>query len=265
MSRALQSALKAAGFDPGPIDGVVGGQTKAAIKAFQKARFLVEDGVAGPATLAALDLGGQTILDPTAFHRFAPHALPQTREALEAAIWSHPDLVEPAVLDDWLGQMHVESKGFSTLVENLNYSVEGLRKTFGRHRISDAECARYGRIDGERPADQEAIANIVYGGEFGRTQLGNTQPGDGWAYRGSGLKQITGRANTEASGYSAEEMRRSVWVAADAAADFFVRKGCVAPARLGDMTRVTRIITGGMTGHAERGRMTAAAQKVIVR
>lgn len=78
--------------------------------------------------------------------------------------------------------------------ENLNYSVDGLLKTFGRHRISEADARRYGRAGG-RPANQEAIANIIYGGEWGRENLGNTQPGDGWRFRGGGLAQITGRAN----------------------------------------------------------------------
>lgn len=78
--------------------------------------------------------------------------------------------------------------------ENLNYSVDGLLKTFGRHRISEADARRYGRAGG-RPANQEAIANIIYGGEWGRVNLGNTQPGDGWRFRGGGLAQITGRAN----------------------------------------------------------------------
>ncbi len=78
--------------------------------------------------------------------------------------------------------------------ENLNYSVDGLLKTFGRHRISEADARKYGRSGG-RPANQEAIANIIYGGEWGRKNLGNTQPGDGWKYRGGGLPQVTGRAN----------------------------------------------------------------------
>lgn len=78
--------------------------------------------------------------------------------------------------------------------ENLNYSVDGLLKTFGRHRISEADARKYGRAGG-RPANQEAIANIIYGGEWGRENLGNTQPGDGWRFRGGGLAQITGRAN----------------------------------------------------------------------
>lgn len=80
--------------------------------------------------------------------------------------------------------------------ENMNYSVAGLRGQFGRHRISDADCRKYGRAKGQA-ADQQAIANIVYGGEFGRDQLGNVKPGDGWKYRGGGMCHNTGRTNAE--------------------------------------------------------------------
>lgn len=52
--RELQSALQAAGFDPGPIDGAMGPRTRAAIRAFQSANGLAADGVAGPRTRAVL-------------------------------------------------------------------------------------------------------------------------------------------------------------------------------------------------------------------
>lgn len=52
--KAYQQALKNAGFDPGPIDGIKGPKTIAAIKAFQKAKGLVVDGIVGPKTTAAL-------------------------------------------------------------------------------------------------------------------------------------------------------------------------------------------------------------------
>jgi putative chitinase len=83
--------------------------------------------------------------------------------------------------------------------ESMNYSVNGLLKTFGRHRISTADGRKYGR-SGSRKADQVTIANIVYGGEWGRKNLGNTQPGDGWKYRGGGLPQDTGRRNYRLAG-----------------------------------------------------------------
>lgn len=52
--RDLQNMLKYTGFDPGPIDGVFGSKTEAAVRAAQKAYGLVVDGIAGPKTYAAL-------------------------------------------------------------------------------------------------------------------------------------------------------------------------------------------------------------------
>jgi peptidoglycan hydrolase-like protein with peptidoglycan-binding domain len=52
--RAVQQLLMQAGFDPGPIDGIFGGRTQAATKAFQSARGLMVDGVVGPITFGAL-------------------------------------------------------------------------------------------------------------------------------------------------------------------------------------------------------------------
>ncbi|WP_198474939.1 hypothetical protein [Aquamicrobium zhengzhouense] len=89
---------------------------------------------------------------------------------------------------------HETGTKMQPVTENLNYSVEGLLKTFGRHRITEAQARRYGRTNNQ-PANQEAIANIIYGGEWGLKNLGNTKPGDGWRYRGRGLPQITGRSN----------------------------------------------------------------------
>lgn len=42
--KKVQEALKAKGQDPGPIDGVMGPKTRAALKAFQKASALKETG-----------------------------------------------------------------------------------------------------------------------------------------------------------------------------------------------------------------------------
>lgn len=48
--KQIQSALKKAGFDPGPIDGKMGPRTKKAIKEFQKSKGLVQNGKVGPKT-----------------------------------------------------------------------------------------------------------------------------------------------------------------------------------------------------------------------
>jgi uncharacterized protein (TIGR02594 family) len=52
--RDIQAALQAAGFNPGPVDGVRGRQTIAAIKAFQASNGLTADGIIGPQTAGKL-------------------------------------------------------------------------------------------------------------------------------------------------------------------------------------------------------------------
>lgn len=56
--KELQRLLKDKGFPPGPVDGVMGPMTRAAVRAFQKANGLEVDGIVGPITRAALRAGG---------------------------------------------------------------------------------------------------------------------------------------------------------------------------------------------------------------
>jgi peptidoglycan hydrolase-like protein with peptidoglycan-binding domain len=51
----LQKALASLGVNPGPLDGLFGPKTEAAVKRFQKAENLEVDGVVGPKTQAAID------------------------------------------------------------------------------------------------------------------------------------------------------------------------------------------------------------------
>lgn len=53
----IQRALQGAGEDPGPIDGVYGSLTCAAVVAHQRAHNLQIDGVVGPETLGSLGIG----------------------------------------------------------------------------------------------------------------------------------------------------------------------------------------------------------------
>lgn len=116
----------------------------------------------------------------------------------------------------FLANINVESAGLTRLTESLNYSTEALIEKFGRHRISIADAQKYGR-NSAHPANQEALANILYGGEFGRKNLGNTDPGDGWRHIGYGPKQITGKANQTA-------FAAAMGIPADAAPDYLRSK-----------------------------------------
>lgn len=51
----LQKALAALGVNPGPIDGVFGPKTEAAVQRFQKRAGLEADGIAGPKTMGAIE------------------------------------------------------------------------------------------------------------------------------------------------------------------------------------------------------------------
>ena len=73
----IQEALKAAGEDPGPIDGVRGRKTIAAIKRFQEACGLDVDGIVGPQTAKKLfPAGAPRDLQPT-----IPSTIPWLQEA----------------------------------------------------------------------------------------------------------------------------------------------------------------------------------------
>jgi putative chitinase len=93
----------------------------------------------------------------------------------------------------FLSQGKVESD-LKPKIESMNYSVEGLIDGFGRHRISIEDAKKFGRTTTQK-ANQKEIANKLYGGEWGKINLGNTQPNDGWLLRGAGIYQITGRTN----------------------------------------------------------------------
>jgi peptidoglycan hydrolase-like protein with peptidoglycan-binding domain len=56
--RQVQQNLQAKGYDPGPVDGVVGKKTRSAIAAFQKARGMPATGAPDAATISALSPSG---------------------------------------------------------------------------------------------------------------------------------------------------------------------------------------------------------------
>ncbi|EIV7907349.1 glycoside hydrolase family 19 protein [Klebsiella variicola] len=177
-------------------------------------------------------------------------------------------ITEPLDQAMFIAQMGHESGGFTRLVENLNYSADSLVPTFGKHRITAQQSAVLGRT-ATQPADQRAIANLVYGGEWGKKNLGNQVVGDGWKYRGRGLKQITGLANYRDCGIALKvdlithpELLEQDLYSARSAAWFFTAKGCLKWS--GDLVRVTQIINGGQNGIDDRKARYLLAKSILV-
>lgn len=177
-------------------------------------------------------------------------------------------IINPLDQAMFLAQMGTESGGYTRLVENLNYAADKLVGVFGVHRITQQQADQYGRSS-NHPANQEAIANIVYGGDWGSANLGNTEQGDGWKYRGRGLKQITGRENYQKCGaalgidlISDPEALLQDDAAAMSAAWFYISKGCLN--HCGDTKTITRIVNGGANGLADRQARYDKAKAVLV-
>lgn len=94
----------------------------------------------------------------------------------------------------FIAQLHVESDAFNHSAELTNYSVKGLLATFPGRNGLNADIARNLVRQGPR-----AVFNFVYGGEWGRKNLGNIHADDGWNFRGRGLIMTTGRDNYRAT------------------------------------------------------------------
>jgi len=218
---------------------------------------------------------GGVVLQPritvAEIHRLLRAMFPQLGSALAWAEVLVPHMLArgidtPVRVAAFLAQVGHESGRFTQLVESLNYAADRLVAVFGRDRISAEQAAAHGRT-AKQVAQQKAIANIVYGGAWGRTNLGNTEPGDGFAFRGRGLIQLTGRANyarcAAAFGMSVNDLPaylQTIEGAARAACWFWEDKGCNALADSGDFQALTRRINGGLKGLTEREDLYAAAR-----
>lgn len=160
----------------------------------------------------------------------------------------------PRRLAAWLATIAHESARLTTLVENLNYSAEGLARTWP---------ARYADMAGQPNATArriarhpEQIANLTYANRLGNGSAGS---GDGWRYRGRGLIQITGRNNYAASAAALgldllnnPAQLEQHDLAALSAAEWWHRHGCNQLADTGDMAAVTRRVNGGLIGLDDR-------------
>lgn len=160
----------------------------------------------------------------------------------------------------FLAQIDHESNGLTKLTENLNYTVEALLKLFP-NRITKTQANLYGRKVGQK-ANQEKIANSIYGGNFGFKNLGNKEFGDGWKYKGRAALMCTGKANyykySLATGedfvtYPELILQKPYYL--DFAGFFWNSKNINRHADNDDIEAVTKAINGGLIGLEHRAKL----------
>lgn len=165
----------------------------------------------------------------------------------------------------FLSQCAHESNNFRSLEENLNYSAKALRAVFGRYfgEPPKRDAEEYHR-------QPEMIANYVYMDEFRKYKMGNVNEGDGWLFRGRGLKQLTGRDNYTKFGASvdmtAEEAAEYVATekgAVESACWFWDANNLNTIADTDDVVKMTKKINGGNIGLEDRQKRYKHALEVL--
>jgi len=109
----------------------------------------------------------------------------QYRPTLEKMAQQH-GITSVGDLSNFLGQVEVETKKWTSPIENMNYSTPQLIASTFKTKFPTPVSAK------PFVNNPVALANRAYAGVNGN---GDEASGDGWRYRGRGFKQITGRYN----------------------------------------------------------------------
>jgi len=161
----------------------------------------------------------------------------------------------------FIAQCGHESRDFSVLTENLNYSASALNKIFPKY------FERAGRNAADYHRQPEAIANIIYANRMGN---GDTASGDGWYYRGGGILQLTGFNNYSQFGayigisaQSAAEYVRTKEGALESACWFWKENNLNRYCDRQDIVGLSKRINGGTHGMDDRKERYIKAMDVL--
>jgi putative chitinase len=242
--------------------GKFGPKTEAAVKAWQKANGLKEDGIVGDATWSKLFGESKPVAKVIKEDVIIPSGGPLNLEKLKGHI---PDAViaqipETAVkfnitnnlrLAHFLSQCGHESGNFKAVSENLNYSADGLKKIFGKYFP--------GNLNESYARQPEKIAARVYASRMGN---GDEASKEGFKFRGRGYIQLTGKANyTNFTKFIGEDCVSNPDLVATkyplASAGFFFDSNklwaiCDRGADDATVTAVTKRVNGGTIGLIDR-------------
>jgi len=187
----------------------------------------------------------------------APNARPDYLQTFESAdqVFAKYGVNDNALrLAHFMAQVLHETGAFTILYESLNYTPQALISLFSRARISVDDANKYGRTD-QHVADQKMIGDTIYGGPWGKLNLGNTDTDDGYNFRGTGLLQMTGRGSRTTIGTKlGVDLVNNPANAADPlyllaiACEEWNEKGCSPFADKDDILTITKKINGGTNG-----------------
>jgi len=168
----------------------------------------------------------------------------------------------PQRIAAFLAQTSHESGGYTMLSENLNYKAATLAACWpnrfavlgpDKKPVKDAQ----GKLTPTAVANSiagkpELIANLVYSGRMGN---GPAESGEGWLYRGRGLKQLTGKFNYEKCGAELgidlvgnPDLLLEPLYAARSAGWFWKANNLSKFADVSDIKGMTKAINGGYIG-----------------
>jgi putative chitinase len=242
--------------------GKFGPKTETAVKAWQKANGLKDDGIVGDATWSKLFGESKPVAEIIKEDVVIPSGGPLNLEKLKGHI---PDAVIAQIpetaakfnitnnlrLAHFLAQCGHESGNFKAVSENLNYSADGLKKIFGKYFP--------GNLNESYARQPEKIAARVYASRMGN---GDEASKEGFKFRGRGYIQLTGKANyTNFTKFIGEDCVANPDLVATkyplASAAFFFDSNklwaiCDKGADDATVTAVTKRVNGGTIGLPDR-------------
>lgn len=193
---------------------------------------------------ASVKDAGQNLLNTVTGGRYTGGSNARKDELIKAM--DAGGITDPKSKAALMANVDHETGGFKAKEENLNYSAKRLQQVFPKY-YKDAESAR---ADANNP---EAIANRVYGG-----RMGNTDPGDGFKYRGRGDIQLTGKDQYAAMSkklgvdlVSNPELANDPKYSAQIAVEHWKSSGANAKAAAGDIRGARVRTNGGTNGLAD--------------
>lgn len=194
--------------------------------------------------------------------RVAPQARAEYLAALDAGadVLARYGLSTPLREAHFLAQILHETGGLTVVRESGSYSAGRIVEVFGvgRHSagVTPAEAAR---LAGDGPALFERVYGL--GNPRKAKDLGNTQAGDGWAFRGNGLMQTTGRGAHQRLGVAVgladlferdpSQVTAPAYALLPALAEWREIRGNDLADR-NDIRAITRAINGGYNGLDDR-------------